>query len=127
VTRFLWNVAGLILVGIGIVGAFLPFLPTVVFMLAAAFCFARGSERLHGWLLGHPHFGPPIHDWNRYGAIRRPAKRMALVAIALSFAVSVALGFGAWVLAIQALVLGAVSVFILTRPDGPRKCVLPST
>ena len=117
--RFLWNIAGLIFVALGIVGAFLPFLPTVVFMLVAAFCFARGSERLHRWLVSHPHFGPPIHDWQRHGAIRRPAKRMAMVAIALSFAVAAALGFGVWVLGVQALVLGAVSVFILTRPEGP--------
>jgi uncharacterized membrane protein YbaN (DUF454 family) len=107
------------LFAIGVVGAFLPFLPTVIFMLAAAFCFARGSQRLHDWLLQHPQFGPAIIDWQRHGAIRRPAKRMAMVAIALSFAVSVALGFGVWVLGVQALVLGAVSVFILTRPDGP--------
>ena len=117
--RFLWNISGLIFFAVGIVGAFLPFLPTVVFMLVAAFCFARGSERLHYWLVNHPHFGPPIHDWQRHGAIRRPAKRMAMVAIALSFAVSVALGFSVWVLGVQALALGAVSVFILTRPGGP--------
>ena len=118
-TRFLWNVAGMALVALGIIGAFLPFLPTVVFMLAAAFCFARGSERLHAWLVTHPQFGPPIADWRHYGAIRRPAKRMAMVAIALSFLVSVALEFGPVVLGVQALVLGAVSVFILTRPEGP--------
>ena len=118
--RLFWNVAGLIFVAFGIAGAFLPFLPTVVFMLVAAFCFARGSERLHRWLVHHPHFGPAIQDWQRHGAIRRPAKRMAMVAIALSFAVAVALSFEVWVLGVQALVLGAVSVFILTRPEGPR-------
>ena len=118
--RFLWNIAGLIFLAAGIVGAFLPFLPTVVFMLAAAFCFARGSERLHRWLVDHPHFGPPIQDWQRHGAIRRPAKRMAMVAIGLSFALSVGIGAAVWVLAVQALSLGGVSVFILTRPEGPR-------
>jgi uncharacterized membrane protein YbaN (DUF454 family) len=117
--RLLWNIAGLTFCAIGIVGAFLPFLPTVVFMLVAAFCFARGSERLHGWLVNHPQFGPAIQDWHKHGAIRRPAKRMAMVAIAFSFALSVGIGFALWVLAIQALVLGGVSLFILTRPEGP--------
>ena len=116
-TRLFWNAAGLAFVALGIVGALLPFLPSVVFMLVAAYCFARGSERLHAWLITHPQFGPPIADWQRHGAIRRPAKRMAMVAIGLSFLVSVALGFGAVVLGVQALVLGAVSVFILTRPE----------
>ena len=118
--RMLWNIAGLTFFAIGVVGAFLPLLPTVVFMLLAAFCFARGSQRLHGWLMNHRRFGPAIHDWQRHGAIRRPAKRMALVAIALSFALSVGFGLTDWVLAVQAMVLGGVSVFILTRPEGPR-------
>jgi hypothetical protein len=44
---------------------------------------------------------------------------MAMVTIALSFALSVGIGFAVWVLAVQALALGGVSVFILTRPEGP--------
>ncbi len=118
--RLLWNIAGLAFFTIGVVGAFLPLLPTVVFMLLAAFCFARGSRRLHGWLMNHRQFGPAIHDWHQHGAIRRSAKRMAMVAIAFSFALSVGIGVAVWVLALQAMVLGGVSVFILTRPEGPR-------
>ncbi len=118
--RMLWNIAGLTFFAIGVVGAFLPILPTVVFMLLAAYCFARGSRRLHHWLMNHRQFGPAIHDWQRHGAIRRPAKRMAMVAIAFSFALSAGIGVADWVLAVQAMVLGGVSVFILTRPEGPR-------
>ena len=118
--RFLWNIAGLTLFAIGAIGAFLPFLPTVVFMLLAAYCFARGSRRLHDWLMNHRQFGPAIRDWQQHGAIRRPAKRMAMVAIALSFVFSFGIGFADWVLAAQAMALGGVSVFILTRPEGPR-------
>ncbi len=118
--RILWNIAGLAFFAIGVVGAFLPILPTVVFMLLAACCFARGSPRLHRWLTNHRQFGPAIHDWHQHGAIRRSAKRMAMVAIAFSFALSVGIGVAVWVLALQAMVLGGVSVFILTRPEGPR-------
>ncbi len=118
--RMLWNIVGLVSFAIGVVGAFVPILPTVVFMLLAAFCFARGSPRLHHWLTNHRQFGPAIHDWHRHGAIRRPAKRMAMVAIAFSFVLSVGIGVADWVLALQAMVLGGVSVFILTRPEGPR-------
>jgi len=115
----LWNVAGLTFFAIGAVGAVVPILPTVVFMLLAAYCFARGSRRLHGWQMNHRLFGPAIHDWQCNGAIRRPAKRMAMVAIALSFVFSVGVGLADWLLAVQALALGGVSVFILTRPEGP--------
>ncbi len=115
----LWNIAGLVFVAIGAVGAVLPILPTVVFMLLAACCFARGSPRLYGWLTNHRQFGPAIRDWHRHGAIRRSAKRMAMVAIGLSFVLSVGIGVADWVLAVQAMALGGVSVFILTRPEGP--------
>ena len=117
--KLLWNVAGLVFVGIGFVGVFVPLLPTVVFLLLAAYCFARGSEQLHDWLMNHPQFGPPIRDWRQHGAIRRRAKWMAMIAIALSFVMSVGLGAAVWVLGLQAMALGAVSVFVLTRPEGP--------
>lgn len=117
--QLLWNAAGLVFVGTGIVGAFVPLLPSVVFLILAAFCFARGSKRLHDWLMTHPLFGPPIRDWQAHGAIRRPAKRMAMAAICLSFVLSLGLGAGVRVLGLQALALGAVSAFILTRPEGP--------
>ena len=74
---------------LGLAGAFLPLLPTVPFVILAAFCFARGHPPLEAWLLRHPAFGPHIADWRARGAIGRKAKRAALVA----FAFSVALGF----------------------------------
>ena len=58
--RTLWTLAGFFCFGLGFIGAFLPLLPTVPFMLLAAYCFARGSERFHEWLITHPTFGPPV-------------------------------------------------------------------
>ena len=106
--------------GLGVLGAFLPLLPTVPFLLLATFCFARGSERLHDWLIGHPRFGPAILAWQKHGAISRKAKLAAVIAIGVTFSLSLVFGVKTYVLAIQAVVLGAVLIFILTRPDGPR-------
>ena len=115
--RVVWAVCGFICVGLGAIGIVLPLLPTVPFMLLAAFCFARSSEALHRWLIEHPTFGPPIEDWNERGAISRRAKVLASIAILAAF--GLALGFGAptTALAIQAIVLGCVATFIWTRPD----------
>jgi len=115
----LWVGAGWGAFGLGLVGAALPLLPTVPFMLLAAFCFARGSARFHRWLVEHPRFGPAIRSWRAHGAISRDGKRWALVGIFASFTVSFILGVSATVIAIQAATLGCVALFVLTRPEGP--------
>jgi len=115
--RALWLIGGLISLGLGIIGAVLPLLPTVPFLLLAAFCFARSSDRLHGWLLHHPTFGPAIRNWRDHGAISRRAKRLATVSILAAFSLSVALGLGPKILTAQAIMLGLVSLFIWSRPE----------
>ncbi|MGI9520550.1 MAG: YbaN family protein [Hyphomicrobiaceae bacterium] len=97
----------------------LPLLPTTPFLLLAAFCFQRGSPRLHRWLISHPRFGPPLRDWQMHGAIDRSAKRGAVMAICLVFFISCLAGFDELVLGIQAAVLAGVVVFILSRPVPP--------
>lgn len=50
--RFIWTAVGMICLGLGTAGIVLPILPTVPFYMATLFCFAKSSERLHGWFLG---------------------------------------------------------------------------
>jgi uncharacterized membrane protein YbaN (DUF454 family) len=117
IARPLWAMMGILALALGAVGMFLPFLPTVPFLLAAGFCFGRSSEQLHRWLLAHPVFGPPIHAWNERGAIPRRAKHLASLSIAAAFLMSLLMGFGPIVLAVQAVTLAGVALFVWTRPD----------
>ena len=94
----------------GIVGIVLPLLPTTPFMLLAAALFARSSPRFHRWLLAHPWFGPPIHDWQLCRGIRRHARRRAIVFILLSFSVSLMVVPLPWV----RLLLVVIMVILLT-------------
>lgn len=117
--RVVWATCGLLCVGLGILGVFLPLLPTTPFMLLAAWCFARSSERLHRWLLTHRTFGPIIENWNQHRAIPRKAKWYSVGAMAAAFLLSLALGLRWEVLLAQGLVLCVMGSWIMTRPDGP--------
>lgn len=117
--RIIWLGAGLLSVGLGILGAVLPVLPTTPFLLLAAYCFARSSPRLHLWLMTHRTFGPSIIDWQQHGAISRRAKRLAAFTMLAAFLLSVFMQLPAWVLAIQAVALGGAATFVLSRPNPP--------
>lgn len=78
--------SGLIAVALGAIGAFLPILPTVPFLLLATFCFARSNPAWERRMIEHPRFGPSIMAWRERRAIGRRAKMSALLALAASAA-----------------------------------------
>ena len=115
--RSLWLAGGLTSVALGSIGVIVPLLPTVPFMILAAFCFAKSSPALERRLIEHPQFGPHIRVWREKGAVSRKGKRAATVA----FAFSIALGF--WTMSMPwALIPVGVAVICLswlwTRPEG---------
>lgn len=63
---------------LGIAGLFVPLLPATPFLLAASACYARGSTRLHGWLLAHRYLGPPIAAFEQGRGLPRRVKAIAL-------------------------------------------------
>lgn len=83
-TRTLWLLWGWLALAIGLIGIFLPLLPTTPFVLVAAWCFSRGSPRVERWLLEHPRLGPVVHDWREHRAVPLPAKQIATVMMVLS-------------------------------------------
>lgn len=75
---------GFIFVAIGIVGIIIPGLPTTIFLIIAASCFAKSSPCLHSWLMSHKWFGPIIYHWNETRSIPAKAKRTALVMMSVA-------------------------------------------
>jgi uncharacterized membrane protein YbaN (DUF454 family) len=107
-------------VGLGVVGIFVPGLPTTVFLLVALWAFSRSSLRFHAWLWHHPRLGPPIRAWHTHQVIPVRAKILAVTTMAASF-IYVA-GFVArdWVLpAVMAAILLPVAAYIVTRASLP--------
>ncbi|WP_196138780.1 YbaN family protein [Aliikangiella sp. G2MR2-5] len=78
IVKYLFICAGLLLVAIGGVGIVVPGLPTTIFLLGAAVCFAKSSPCLHSWLVSHSIFGPIIKNWQENRSIPRKAKFLAI-------------------------------------------------
>lgn len=101
---------------LGIIGLFVPMMPGAVFLIMAAWLFARSSERFHIALLNHRYIGPQIQAWQSGQGFERKLRRRILIVMWASMCITVALVGQFWV---TMLILGcgaAVTVFILTRP-----------
>ena len=121
-TRALYLVLGLGFTGLGIAGAFLPLLPTTVFLILAAGCFARSSPRLEAWILNHKQFGPLVRDWRAHGAIPRKAKVLACTGMAGGFVIFFLSAHPAtWLALAVAGALGLCAAFVVSRPSGSRR------
>jgi len=122
--RLLFAAFGTLFLGLGVVGIFLPLLPTTPFLLLAVACYARSSRRLFNWLLNHARLGPLIREWHEHRAIPYRAKRTALLLIALSFSISIAFFVPGWpaklVMGVGGLVLMVWIARIPSRDAPPR-------
>lgn len=76
--KILYVTTGFLSLLAGIIGLFLPVIPTTPFVLLAAGCFLKGSKRLYAWITAHRIFGPPIDRWCRYHAVSRRTKVVGL-------------------------------------------------
>lgn len=78
VTKAFFIILGWLFVALGVIGAFLPVMPTTLFMILALWAFAESSPRFHDWLYHHTIFGPPLQQWKRYRVIPPVAKLMSV-------------------------------------------------
>ncbi|QCI99035.1 YbaN family protein [Agrobacterium larrymoorei] len=116
--RVFYLCLGWLMVATGIVGAFLPVLPTTPFLLIALWCFSKSSPKLEAWLLSHPKFGEPLRNWRENGAIPRRAKIAAVSLMTMSYAI---FWFGTEPPPLRAAIVAAVMIgaalFVTTRPE----------
>ena len=109
-------------VGVGIVGAFLPLLPSTIFFIMAAACFARSSPALEEKILRHPVFGPPVIAWRENGAISPKSKLIALAGMAFGFMLFLLTAEpDLWLAILVAIFMTGCAAYVATRPSGIRK------
>ena len=118
--RWAWWLLAWLALGLGLVGIVVPVLPTVPFVLLSAYAAARGSQRLHAWLLAHRQFGPLIRDWQAQGAVSRRAKWLATVMMAAAAVIMAQTAPRWWMAAIGIALMTVVDLWLWLRPE-PRR------
>lgn len=114
---------GTVFLVLGIVGIFLPLLPTTPFVLLAAACYARGSRRFYDWLLANRTFGPMILEWRQHGSIPYRTKITAIVLMSVTLAVSIVFFVESTVLQLALATMGvalAIWMYRIPSRDRPR-------
>jgi uncharacterized membrane protein YbaN (DUF454 family) len=118
---------GWIAVALGVIGAFLPLMPTTVFLLVAAWAFAKSSPRLHQWLREHPRHGHLIRAWEEHHAMPRRAKRIAWATLAVSYLFTATLlGPFSWGAIIGGICIAGVAIYIAHLPVLENKTSAPA-
>ena len=117
VKRALYGVTGMVALTLGVIGVFLPVLPTVPFMLIALWAFSNSSQRLHDWLYHHPRLGHAVRQWKKHRAIAARTKLMSASVMSLS---AIWLVFfstvSGWPLAAALAFMAYGAWFVLSRP-----------
>lgn len=102
--------------GLACVGLVVPGLPTVPFLLAAAWAGARGSDRLHAWIHNHAQFGPLLRDWHEQGAVPPRAKWLTIVMLLASWLLLVRHLDADWIAPGAGALFVLIAAFVVSRP-----------
>jgi len=115
--RMLYLCCGWLSLATGVLGLFLPLLPTTVFVILAAYCFSRSSERFHQWLLNHRLFGPMVKAWEEGKGIPKRARIMAVILMWGGMSLSIYL-VGTWWSAAILIPIGiGVTIYLFRLPS----------
>jgi len=106
---------GWMFVLLGILGVFLPLLPTTVFLIIAMIIFSRCSPRFHRMLLENRWFGEGLRQWEQQKSVTRQTKRKATVAIIITFLISIAVLYESPGLQIMLVALAVILLTYLWR------------
>lgn len=114
-----WRILGFLFLGVGAVGIMLPVMPTTIFWIFAALCFAKSDPKIRDWIYARPGVGPQVELFVERGQMTRAGKRGALFGMALAAGIMLWVLWGRWLaLAIGFGVLAIGVGVVVSRPVG---------
>ncbi|PRP68881.1 hypothetical protein BUE93_19225 [Chromobacterium amazonense] len=117
--RWFYLLSGVLMVGLGVIGALLPVMPTTIFLILALACFSKSSPRLEQRLLGHPRFGPGLRRWREQRIVPACAKCFAVLGMGAGFVALLLARPPHWVPWLVATIELSVLLYLLSRPSKP--------
>ena len=111
IAKILWIFLGSFFVMIGAIGAVVPGLPTTLFLILAATCYIRSSQKLYDWLITNKTFGPYLKDYREGKGIPRRAKKIALVMMTIFVGYAVLFALDDLIVRIVVLLLGMIGFY----------------
>ena len=111
IAKILWILLGSFFVMIGAIGAVIPGLPTTLFLILAAACYIRSSQKLYDWLITNKTFGPYLKDYREGKGIPRRAKKIALIMMTIFVGYAVLFALDDLIVRIVVLVLGMIGFY----------------
>ena len=116
-TMLCWRLAAIAALLLGMIGVVVPGLPTVPFLLLAAWCGSKGWPAMEAWLLAHPTYGETIRHWREHRAIPRRAKQAATLMMMLSASIVWLTPSPLWLRIGLPVMLACVALWLWSRPD----------
>jgi uncharacterized membrane protein YbaN (DUF454 family) len=84
--KLFWKLLGFLSLGLAYIGVVTPGIPWSIFVVFSAYCFAKGSPRMHAWIYGHPKFGPFLTNWTEKKVFPRKLKYLMIATMSTSLA-----------------------------------------
>jgi len=120
--RKLWIIFGTVCLGMGCLGIILPILPTTPFLLLAAFCYARGSERFYDWLVNRSRIGGFVRNYREGRGIPLLQKLLTIVILWLTIGITIGFVAATWWLKVLLVVIAAgVTVHLINIKTSPQE------
>jgi len=128
--RVFFSSLGVLCIALGVIGVFVPGLPTTEFVLAASYLFARSSPRLSAWLERNPWLGPPLRRFRETRGMPLKTKAIALAStwtgLAISLYAMAGVGVGAQLMVVSLGIVGTVTILFVVRTTTPRQSLILS-
>lgn len=119
--KLFWNIAGFLSLGMAYIGLITPGLPYSIFVVFAAYCFSKGSERMHRWIYNHKIFGPFLTNWNEKRVFPQKMRYLMLTMMSISLIMMYVSGIKPIGIASTAVFMVLVAVWAWRYPNTPEE------